>query len=99
MRASWRRSGESCHERATTAGKQGPVFVDDELHQRAGVEIDDRRVRSAALFANEIGHRALGRDSVTTGGSRSLVPVGSADDALGHQPLEIGSGGHGGHSG
>jgi hypothetical protein len=73
-------------------GEIAALFVDDQLYESTGVEVDERHARSAALLADHVGHRACRGNPTVAGGLGSCLPTGTTDHALGDQPLEKGSG-------
>lgn len=66
-------------------------FVDDEFHERARVEVDERHARSVALLDDQFRHRARRRDPTMADGLGTWFPASSTNDALGDESFEQGS--------
>jgi hypothetical protein len=63
-------------------------FVNDELHQRAGVEVDERHSYLTALLSDQIGYRRSGGNSSMISRFRSRRTVNSTDDTFSREPFQ-----------
>ena len=73
-------------------GEVAPVLINHQLYERAGVEVDERHAKSAALLANQVSHRPCRRNPAVATGLGSRFPIGTTNHPLGDQSLEKGSG-------
>ena len=91
--------GEATRQRTVapipeSGGEIATLLMDDELHQRTGVEVHERHSWLVALLSDEVSYRRGASNSSMSTSVRSRSTVSSTDDTFGAESFQEGRGVH-----